>query len=257
MGILSFLGKKKGPSEHFLEACAVATRRPLEDETRRVVVASHAKRLIFDLTIYEVNAHLSLAEGAGLQSYRASATKIIAMALSGLDLGKPELLSAAVVAYFDRAYLVSVGPFWNTLGLDVAVDGTHLDISRAAIMLPYPTAVEVAPMPAIEVKAAPAPSLPAKPPEPKRVVVYGTRPPCAAAAHDWSAPLYCHKHVVVRMRIYFKDEVKPCGRRCLRCGMIEPLPTVSVGGDPDPRCFPDSPATFMTADDWEGAKPAK
>jgi hypothetical protein len=94
--------------------------------------------LIVDLSFREVYGALTLAEKEGVTAYRTAASSVIAaMAAAGTDLGDNGVLASAALACFDRTYL-SDAKGWNTLVLDVTLDGSRLTVVRSAYAITYP-----------------------------------------------------------------------------------------------------------------------
>lgn len=125
------------PSKELEAALAQAETRPLDDLTCRLVLASSRLRLIVDLSFWEIDVSLAVAEKEGVTSYRTAAASIIGMAAGGADLGDSGVVASAALAYFDRTYL-SDAKGRNTLALDVDVDGAKLRVTRSAYAITYP-----------------------------------------------------------------------------------------------------------------------
>jgi hypothetical protein len=103
-------------------------------------MASPRTRLIIDLSLWEVDAAFALAEREGVSAYRTAAASIIGMTAAGTNLGDNGVVASAALAYFDRTYL-SDAKGWNTLALDVHLEGTRVVVTRRAYATAYPAGV--------------------------------------------------------------------------------------------------------------------
>jgi hypothetical protein len=136
MGFFSMFGRKAGGSSHFEAALRTAQRLPCDTDCCRLVIASPTTTFTFDVTLAFVEATLREFQHAGAEVARAAAAQVMGRTLSRIQEHQPALLRHAALAYFDFPFL-NAKP-WNTLGLDVSVDGTQVNVARGIFHLRYP-----------------------------------------------------------------------------------------------------------------------
>ena len=135
-GFWSLFGSKAGGSAQFEAALRRTQQRPLDMDCCRLVIASPKKTFSFDVPLAFVQDTLEEFQDAGIEVARAAAAQVVGPTLHGIEPYQPAMLRHAALAYFDFAFL-NAKP-WNTMGLDVSVDGTQVNVARAVFHLAYP-----------------------------------------------------------------------------------------------------------------------
>ena len=136
MGLFSFLRGGVGPSHRMMAALEQVKSSPLEDEKCRLVFASTATTRTFDLLYANVAKVLPSELGPELQASRRSAAQLIARAALGHYVS--DRLDDASLEYFDQPYFKSLKVKWNTLLIDVEMQGQNAAITRGATFVEYP-----------------------------------------------------------------------------------------------------------------------
>jgi hypothetical protein len=151
MGLFSWFSRKEGrptPAQEYQPSLALANaleealKRPLNDLTSRIVVAAPQRHFILDVTIFEIDNAFNVYEKGGRQARRA-ATEFLAEAIQNGG-APPEQVAVAALGFFDREYTKGANAgctaetAWNTLTLDIVIDGRQFGATRGTCRLEYP-----------------------------------------------------------------------------------------------------------------------
>jgi hypothetical protein len=132
------------PPSHFLQAAlADASRRPLNDFTYRLVIATPDQFFIHDVELYILDSLFNSWEKVGFQRARIEAVKFLKNALGSASVDEDFLAKVALV-FFDRDFTVASNKgktyetAWNTLSLDIENRNGGFLVTRGAHHLELP-----------------------------------------------------------------------------------------------------------------------